>query len=569
MRWMPAGWTPSLFRSWGRGPSVRDDILAGVVLTGLLVPAGMGYAEAAGLPAITGLYATVVCLVAYALLGPSRVLILGPDSSLAPIIAAIVAPIAVARSAEAVAVAGLLAVLTGAVLVLAGVLRLGLLADLLSKPIRVGYLNGVALVLVISQLPKLFGFAVDGDGVIATGRDFLEGLLDRNIVGPALAIGAGSLVVMLVMKRRLPRVPGLLLGVVGASLVVWVGGLEDQLPVVGEMPSGLPSPALGSLSWQTAWTLLPGALGLALIASADTGVLSRSLASRVHEDTDQSHEMAALGAANIATGLLGGFPISASSSRTPVALGSGARSQLTGIVGAFLVMALVMLAPRATALLPSSVLAAVVIVAATSLAEPTQMTSLWRARRFEGVLALVAFLGVTLAGPLRGIGVAVLLSLAAFVLRAWRPYVTELVRVRQRKGYHDVARHPAGERIPGLVIARFDAPLFFANAGVFQRAIQDLVAAATPNPSWVVISAEPITDIDTTAADMLVELDELLASSGVHLVFAELKGPVKDHLADYGLTARFGPDRHYPTLGTAVAGFLAATDTAWEDWTDR
>jgi high affinity sulfate transporter 1 len=543
-------------------------VAAGAVLTGLLVPAGMGYAEAAGLPPVTGLYTTVVSLVAYAAVGPSRILILGPDSSLAPIIAAAVAPLALAGTDRAIALGGLLALMTGAVLVIAGILRLGLLTDLLSRPIRVGYLHGLAATLIVSQLPTLFGFDVDAGDLPAVIAEFVRGVTDGDTDAEALVLGAGTLLSVVVLQRVAPSVPGLLVGVVGATAVVWMAGLDDEVDVVGALPRGLPAPALGGLDWGDAWSLLPAALGMALLASAETAVLSRSLGDDHLDPVDESQEMAALGLANVACGALGGFPTSASMSRTPVAARSGARSQVTGLVGAALVALLLLLLPGATAMLPSSALAAVVILAASSLADPRQIWSLWRARPLECGLAIVSFLGVVLFGVLPGIGVAVVLSVVAFVGRAWWPHRVELVRLERRKGYHDLERHPEGERIPGLVIARFDAPLFFANARIFSRFVHDLVDEAPGPPAWVVIAAEPITDVDTTAADELVALDDDLAASGIKLAFAELKGPVRDRLASYGLRDRFGDDRFFPTVGTAVNAYLLDTGTEWTDWTD-
>lgn len=565
----PEAWRSSLVRGGRPGRAdVRADVEAGLVLTGLLVPAGMGYAEVAGLPPVTGLYATVAALIVYAAVGPSRVLILGPDSSLAPIIAAGIAPLAQAGSDRAVALAGVLALLTGLVLAVAGLLQLGLVTDLLSRPIRVGYLNGLAATLVVSQLPKLFGFEVDADDLAETAVGFAQGISEGDTNPTALLLGVASLAVIFGMRRMTPMIPGLLVAVAGATLVVWLGDLGDEVVVVGSLPRGLPAPALAGVTWGDVGSLLPVALGVALIASADTTVLSRSL-ERHGERVDESHEMAALGAANLACGAFGGFPVSASSSRTPVAVSSGARSQLVGLVGAGLVLVLALAAPGATAMLPASALAAVVIAAASTLADPQEMLALWDARRAEFGLALVTFAGVAFLGVLEGIGVAVVMSLAAFVARAWRPYRAELVRVERRKGYHDRDRHPDGRRIPGLVIARFDAPLFFANARVFSGFVEDLVAAAPAPTRWVMLAAEPITDVDTTAAEELAALDDRLAEAGIRLVFAEMKGPVKDQLVAYGLDGRFGPDRFYSTIGIAVKDYVQETGTEWTDWSDR
>jgi high affinity sulfate transporter 1 len=550
-----------------RRSDVVHDVVAAAVVTTLLIPAGMGYAEAAGLPAITGLHATIVGLLVYAAVGPSRTLILGPDSSLAPIIAAAVLPLAAGDPNRATALAGLLAVLSGALLLAGGVLRLGFVMDLLSKPIRLGYLNGVALTIIVSQLPKLVGFSTDGDSLLDRFRGFVTGLGDGRVQPAAAAVGLGTLVAIIVVRRSAPRVPIFLLTMAGATLAVaW---LDLDLPVVGSLPGGLPGPALAGLGWGDVASLLPAAAGIAIVTFADTGVLAHTLAAVDGETPRDSREMAALGISNLAVGGLGGFPVSGSASRTPVARASGARTRLTGVFAALAVGALVLAAPGATRQLPSAALAAVVVTAALSLADPAGIARLRRVRPTEFALALVAFVGVAALGVLRGIAVAVGLSLMEFVLHAWRPHMAELGRVDERKGYHDLERHPEGRRIPGLVIARFDAPLFFANASVFAAFVRRLVDSAEQPVRWVVVAAEPVTDVDATAAEALVALDEELRRRGVRLAFAELKGPVKDRLAAYGLSGRFDAERFYPTLGTAVSSYLETTGTAWVDWTER
>ena len=547
-RWLPGLSVARRYeRKW-----LRPDLLAGIVLTALLIPAGMGYAEAAGLPPEAGLYATIVPLLVYALVGPSRILVLGPDSSLAPIIAATVLPLAAGDEQRAIALAGLLAILMGAALILGGILRLGFVTDLLSNPIRVGYLNGVALVVIVSQIPKLLGFSVNADALIPKVRETVEAIGNGKVNGTALLIGVASLVVIVVPRLLGIRVPGVLIAVVGSIIVVAALGLEDELPVVGALPQGLPAPALSGLEWGDVASLIGPALGIALIAFADTAVISRTFAARRGETVDGSQEMAAVGMASMAGGLLGGFPVSASSSRTPVAEQAGAKSQLVGVIGALLIIAFILLAPGLTRYLPDSTLAAVVIVAATSLLDVPAVVRLLRINRGEGVLSVAAFLGVALVGVLQGIVIAVGLSLMAFVNQAWRPYRAELVRVAGLRGYHDVSRHPEGDRIPGVVIVRFDAPLFFANGGMFDDYVRQVVADAGPGVRTVILAAEPITDVDTTAADELVELDDFLTSRGIELLIAEMKGPVKDELERYGLGGRFDASRHYPTVGAAV-----------------
>ncbi|MDN4475273.1 SulP family inorganic anion transporter [Demequina sp. SYSU T00192] len=565
-------WLPGIRVARGyRRAWLWPDIRAGIVVTALLIPAGMGYARVAGLPPETGLYATIVPLVVYALVGPSRILVLGPDSALAPIIAASILPLAAGDGARAVALAGLLSILVGAFMLLGGILRLGFVTDLLSKPVRVGYLNAIALVVIASQLPKLLGVPVDADAwwdeLAATAR----GLAGGDATGVAASMGLASLAVILVLRRLRSPVPGVLVAVVIATLATWALGLADELTVVGALPSGLPAPALGGLTGGDAVRLLAPAAGIALVAFTDSAVLSRALAARRGETVSGSAELSGIGIANIAGGALGGFAVSASSSRTPVAEQAGSRTQLTGVVGAALIVVFILLVPGLTAYLPDATLAAVVIAAVVGLIDAPALARLWRMNRLDAALSLAASAGVLIFGVLEGIVVAIVLSLLAFVDRSWRPYRAELGRVRGLRGYHDLSRYPErGERLPGIVLVRFDAPLFFANGEVFNDWVRSRVAAAGPDVTTVVLAAEPITGVDTTAIDQLVELDDYLQAHGVRLVFAEMKDPVVDQLRRYGMADRFTPDRFWPTVGAAVddlTGTLRGDleGTRWDD----
>jgi high affinity sulfate transporter 1 len=541
---------------------LRRDLVAGVLLSTLLVPAGMGYAEVAGLPAISGLHATVVALVAYAVVGPSRILVIGPDSSLAPIIGAAVAPIAAGPEGRPLALAGLLALLVGTTLVGLGLLRLGWITALVSKPVRVGYLNGVALVVIAGQLPKLLGFSVDGDGLVDDIRGLARGVLDGAVDRPTAVLGAGALVTIVGLRRLSPRSPGMLLAVAGSAVAAW--SLDLDIAVIGALPRGLPAPALSDLQLGDVASLAPAAAGIALVSLADTAALTRSL---TRGRVDENREMGALGLTNVVSGLFGGFPVSGSASRTPAARESGARTQIASLAGAATVTILLVVAPDLTRYVPAAALAAVVIAAVLKLADVTGATALWQMNRSEFGLSFAAFVGVALVGVLEGIAISAALSLAAFVAQAWRPHMARLVRVEGRKGYHDAARHPTGERIPGLLILRFDAPLFFANGDAFAQFVWQSIDDE-PGVRWVVIAAEPVTDVDTTAAEVLVDLDDELAARGIRLAFAGLKGPVKDRLLRYGLDTRFS-DRYFPTLGTAVNAYLDHTGTEYRDWTDR
>jgi high affinity sulfate transporter 1 len=562
-------WVPGLatLGTYSRACFVRD-VAAGLALTAVLVPVGMGYATAAGLPAIHGLYATIVPLVAYAVFGPSRILVLGPDSSLAALIAATVLPLAAGDAARAVSLAGMLAILSGALCVLAGIARLGFITDLLSKPIRYGYVNGIALTVLVGQLPRVFGFPASGQSLTQQVTDVARGLLGGRANATACAIGILCLVVILGFRRWAPRIPGVLVAVAGATVAVSLFDLAARadIAVLGSLPQGLPAfqvPIASPDQWRT---LLAGAAAIALVSFADMSVLSRTFALRCGYEVDQNQELVALGAANVAAGLFQGFSVSSSSSRTPVAESAGAKTQVTGIVGALAIALLLIYAPNLLCNLPVAALGAVVIAASLSLVDVQGIVRLHHLRRSEFALAIACFLGVAFLGVIPGIFAAVGLSLLAFIWRAWRPYDAVLGRVDGLKGYHDISRYPEAKCVPGLVLFRWDAPLFFANAEVFLEHVLHAVAAATTPTKWVVVAAEPVTDVDITAADALAELDEKLHQAGIELCFAEMKDPVKDHLKKYGLFAKLGTENFFPTIGQAVDRYLEAHPVEWHDW---
>jgi high affinity sulfate transporter 1 len=566
LRWLPGlGVLKAYRREW-----LRHDLVAGVVLTAVLVPVGMAYAEASGLPPITGLYATILPLTVYALVGPSRILVLGPDSSLAGIIAAVVIPLSAGDPARAIALAGALSIVTGIMCIAAGLLNFGFLTDLLSKPVRYGYVNGIALTVIVGQLPKLFGFSVDAEGLIDEARAFVQAVATGSTNITALLIGLASLAVILGFKRWLPHVPGILVAVVGATVVVGLFGLAVSagVSVVGPLPQGLPPFSVPDISLNDLGLLLAGALGIALVSFADTSVLSRTFALRGGYEVDPNQELVALGAANIGSGLFQGFAVSSSSSRTPVAADAGAKTQVTGLVGAALIVLMLIAFPDIVQNLPSAALAAVVISSALGLLEFKGVRTLYHDRRSEFALSMVCFLGVALLGVILGILIAVGLAFLAFIKRAWRPYDAVLGRIDGEKGYHDISRHPEARRIPGLVLFRWDAPLFFANAEIFSDHVHRAVVESPTVARWVVIAAEPVTDIDTTAADMLRELLSELEADGIRLAFAELKGPVKDQLQHYGLLSVIGQKYIFRTVGSAVHAYVAETGSEWVDWED-
>jgi high affinity sulfate transporter 1 len=546
------------------------DIVAGLVLTTMLVPVGIAYGVASGVPGIYGLYATIVPLLVYALFGPSRILVLGPDSSLAAVILGVVLPLSGGDPSRAIALASMMAIVSGAVCILAGLARLGFVTELLSKPIRYGYMNGIALTVLISQLPKLFGFSIESDGPLRSLWRIGEAILGGATNWMAFAVGGGTLAVIMLLKGS-KRVPGILVAVVGATTTVGVLdlGARADLSVLGPLPQGLPR---FEIPWITMADIVPvliGGCAVAMVSFADTSVLSRVYAARTKSSVDPNQEMVGLGAANLAAGLFQGFPISSSSSRTPVAEAAGARTQLTGVVGAFAVALLLVVAPNLLQNLPTTALAAVVIASAIGLIEVTDLIRIYRMQPREFWLSIVCFVGVAVFGAIPGIGFAVVIAVIAFLWDGWRPHSAILGRAEGVKGYHDIERYPDARQIPGLVLFRWDAPLFFANAEFFRERVLEAIAKSPTPVRWLVVAAEPVTNVDITAADTVAELDRTLEASGIDLQFAELKDPVKDKMKRFGLFTQLGEHGFFPTIGAAVSSYLATQPVEWIDWEER
>ncbi|MET4033847.1 MULTISPECIES: sulfate permease [unclassified Bradyrhizobium] len=564
-RWLPGLDTLRQYEAaW-----LPHDIFAGIVLATMLVPVGIAYAAASGLPGIYGLYATIVPLLAYALFGPSRILVLGPDSALAAILLGVIAPLAQGDPLRAVTLAGMMAIVSGTVCILAAVARLGFITELLSKPIRYGYMNGIALTVLISQLPKLFGFSIESEGPLRSLWAIVSAILGGQINWVAFAIGLATLIVILLLRNN-KRVPGLLIAVVGATLVVGVLDLGTQygVKVLGPLPQGLPGFVV---PWITSSDLVPvliGGCAVAMVSFADTSVLSRAYAARLGSRVDPNQEMVGLGAANLATGFFQGFPISSSSSRTPVAEAAGARTQLTSVVGALAIALLLLVAPSLLQHLPTAALAAVVIASAIGLIEVADLKRIYRIQRWEFWLAIVCFVGVAVLGVIPGIGLAIAIAIIEFLWDGWRPHSAVLGRAYGVKGYHDITRYPDARRVPGLVLFRWDAPLFFANAEFFRERVLDAVATSPTPVRWLVVAAEPVTSVDVTACDVVAELDRSLHAQGIEFCFAELKDPVKDKLKRFGLFAQLGENYFFPTIGVAVARYLETNNVEWEDRED-
>jgi high affinity sulfate transporter 1 len=560
IRWFPGVATLRDYQlAW-----LRHDIVAGLVLVTMLVPVGIAYAVASGVPGVYGLYATIVPLLAYALVGPSRILVLGPDSALAPILLAVVLAHSGGDPMRAVALASAMAIVSGIVCILAGVLRLGFITELLSKPIRYGYMNGIALTVMISQLPKWLGFTIDAEGPLRSLWAIATAVWDGRTNWTAFLLGAGVLATILLLKRHL-RLPGILMAVVGAILVVSAFDLSASVAVLGSLPQGLPAFDIPWIGYADLGPVVIGGAAAALVAFADTSVLSRTYAARLHRHVDSNQEMVALGAANLAGALFQGFPISSSSSRTPVAEAAGAKTQLACVVGALGVASLLIAAPDLLKNLPTPALAAVVIASAIGLIEVTDLRRIYRIQRWEFWLSISCFVGVAVLGAIPGIGLAVVIAVIEFLWDGWRPHSATLGRADGVKGYHDVTRYPDARLVPGLVMFRWDAPLFFANAELFQDRILEAVVASPTPVRRVVVAAEPVTSVDVTASDVLAELDDKLRAVDIELCFAELKDPVKDKLKRFGLFERFGDRRFFPTIEAAVDGYVTTYAVDWAD----
>jgi high affinity sulfate transporter 1 len=538
---------------------LRHDLVAGLVMTTMLVPVGIAYAEASGVPGIFGLYATIVPLLAYAVFGPSRILVLGPDSALAAVILATVAPLSGGDARRAVALAGAMALVSGAVCVIAGFARLGFVTELLSKPIRYGYMNGIALTVLLSQTPKLLGFSIGSTGPLRDIWAIAQGIVDGKTNLVALAVGGATLVAILALKR-FPRVPGILLAVVGATLAVALLDLGSRgaLKVLGAVPRGLPLPTLPLIGVDDVVPVVTGGIAVALVSFADTSVLSRTYAARLRAPVDPNQEMVGLGAANLAAGFFQGFPISSSSSRTPVAEAAGSRTQLTGVVGALAICALLLFAPALLKDLPNAALAAVVIASAIGLFEVADLRRIYRIQRWEFWLSMVCFAGVATLGAIPGIALAIVIAVLEFLWDGWRPHSAVLGHVDGVEGYHDITRYPDATLIPGLLLFRWDAPLFFANAELFCEKVQAAIAAAPGPVRCCVVAAEPVTSVDVTAADLVAELDDTLHAAGTELCFAEMKDPVKDKLKRFGLFSRFGDRRFFATIDAGVEAYRSS-----------
>ena len=500
------------------------DLAAGVTLGAVLVPVGLAYGELAGLP-MAGLYGSMLPLVAYALFGSSRQVVVGPDSAMAAIVAVAVAPLAVGDPARLGVLCAALGVMVGALCLIGGVLRLGFVANFLSKPVIVGFMHGIAVVIVVSQLPKVLGIRSEGETTLEQFASLLPRLGDTKLV--ALAIGAASFAVILLCRRFAPRVPGPVLALVGSLLAVIQLGLDRYgVAVVGRIPTGLPGISLPGLTLADFDVLLPVALAAALLSFSDTMVAGRAFAARNRYRIDANQELLGLGVANLVSGLSQGLPISASDSRTAVAEAAGSRTQVTSVVAAIMVAAVMLWLTELLYYLPGAALGGILMASAWGLCDFGEFARLWRFRGISLAGALVTLAGVVALGVMEGILIGVAFSIV-LLLRALAFPPDAVLGRTPGGGWHDPAYRPEAVPAPGLVVYRFSAPLFFANCNRFRERIEALVAAAGQPVRAVIVDGSAIHDVDPMACDMLVELDGELSERGVRLLFGNLRDRVR------------------------------------------
>ena len=520
MKWMPGLAVAANYRlAW-----LPHDLAAGVTLGALLVPVGLAYGALAGLP-MAGLYGSLLPLVAYALFGSSRQVVVGPDSAMAAIVAAAVAPLAVGDPVRLATLCALLGVMVGALCLLGGFLRLGFVANFLSKPVIVGFMHGIGVVILVSQLPKVLGLKGQGE----TSLEQLVGLVPQlgATHGLSLAIGGGSFAVILLCKRYTPRIPGAVVALVVSTLaVVWFGLEARGVAVIGQIPSGLPSLSWPGLSLADFDLLLPVAVAAALLSFSDTMVTARAFAARSRGRIDADQELLAIGLANLASGLTQGLPISASDSRTAVAEAAGSRSQVTSVIAALVVAAAMAWLTPLVRHLPMAALGGILMAAAWGLFDFGEFARLWRFRGISLAGALVTLAGVVGLGIMEGILLGVLFSIV-LLLRALAFPPDAVLGRAPSGGWHDPAHRPEATAVPGLLVYRFSAPLFFANSQLFRDRVEALVAAASPPPKAVIVDAGAIHDVDIMACEMLAELESELATRNIRLLFGNVRDRVR------------------------------------------
>jgi SulP family sulfate permease len=543
-----------LMRRYERG-WLRGDVLAGVTVTAYLLPQVMAYAEVAGLPAVVGLWASVAALLVYAVFGSSPQLSVGPESTTALMTATALGGLAAGKPERYAALAAALAGLVGLFCLVAWAARLGFLADLLSRPVLVGYMSGVAVLMIISQLGKLTGLSVEGDTPLAEIAFVLGHLSEADATTFLLAMAV--LTFLLVGARLFPRTPVPLIGMLLAAGVVVLFDLQDNgVTVVGPVPRELPALQLPAIDVGDLRELFPAALGITIVAFTDNILTARAFETRHAGGLDSNQELLALGAANLAVGAAQGFPVSSSGSRTAIGDAMGSRSQLYSLVALGSVVLTVLFLGPVLAAFPSAALGAVVVYAAVRLVDVPEFRRIGRFRRIELALALGTTVAVLALGVLEGVLVAVALSVLDLLYRVTRPHDGILGYVPGVAGMHDIDDYADAQPVPGLVVYRYDSPLFFANAQDFtRRALAAIDSSPTPT-RWFLLNAEANTAVDVTAVDALETVREEVARRGIIFAMARVKQDLRDDLQRAGLIDRVGESRIFMTLPTAVNAYV-------------
>jgi sulfate permease, SulP family len=549
-RYLPGIWVLRGYqRTWLRG-----DLLAGVTVAAYLIPQVMAYAEVAGLPAIAGLWAAVAPLAVYAILGSSRQLSIGPESSTALMTAAAVTVLIAGDQQRYAETAAALALAVGAVCLICWVARLGFLANLLSHPVLIGYMAGIAGLMIVSQLGKVSGIAVEGDSVLSELRFFVAHL--GQVHRPTLLVAAGTFALLVAFYRLLPRWPGPLMAMVLAAVATAALNLDQMgVDTVGAVPRGLPPVSIPDFSTIDLSALVPAALGVTIVAYSDNIVTARAFAARRREEIDARQEFLALGTANLGAGMFSGFPVSSSGSRTVIGDAVGSRTQLYSLVAAAVLLLTMLFLGPALSTFPMAALGALVVFAALRLIDFAELRRIARFRRSELFLALATTAAVLIFDVLYGIAVAVALSILDLLRRVARPHDGILGYVPGLAGMHDIDDYDTGRQVPGLLVYRYDAPLFFANAEDFKHRALAAVDTADPPVEWFLLNAEANTEIDLTAVDALEDVRKTLADRGVVFALARVKFEVREILASTGFVDRIGEDRVFMTLPTAVSAY--------------
>ncbi|WP_144186764.1 SulP family inorganic anion transporter [Elioraea rosea] len=539
-----------------RWSDLLHDLAAGLSVAAVALPVGVAYAQLAGFEPVYGLYASILPLLAYALFGTSRQLIVGPDAATCALVAAAVAPLSAGDAAAAMPLAVALTAIAGLLCIGASFLRLGRIADFLSKPILVGFLNGISLHIMIGQLGKLFGFRIDTTTMVATA--FEIGARIEETHAPTLALGVGTFALLALSSRLLPRLPAPLIALVVAGAVVAATGLDARgVAVIGGVPAGLPVLGLPAVPLAALADLLGAAGGLALVSFTSMMLTARSFAAKNRYEIDVDREIAALGAANLAAALSQTFAVSGADSRTAVADAAGGRTQMTGLVAAAAIALVLLLLTEPLRFVPVAALAAVLVRASLSLLDIDTLRRLARFSRFEFALCLLATAGVIWVGAIQAILVAIVLALLNFVRLMARPRVELLGEVEGLPGFHSISRHRAARTEPGMIIFRFNAPLVFFNAPYFKQEALAAIRDAGPELRWFVVDALPLTGVDITSVDMLEDLARLLHARGAELVIAGRMTETEQMLRARGLGEAMIAHRHFPTLRRALRAFQA------------